>query len=83
MFGMDKDKAADPNGLIMEFLRTVEEVIKGNHLEIFAEFHKNLVIEESMKSNIIILVSKKYLSIKGQDSHLISLVPTIPCILFA
>lgn len=62
---MDKDKVVDFNGLIMEFLRIVEEVIKGNYFEIFVEFYKNLVIEESMKFNIIILVFKKYLLIKG------------------
>jgi hypothetical protein len=72
--GMDRDKAPGPDGFSMAFFQECWEVIKGDLMAVFSEFHDRGEFVKSINSTFIALIPKVYGAKEIKDFRPISLV---------
>jgi hypothetical protein len=72
--GMDGDKAPGPDGFSMAFFKECWEVIKGDFMAVFAEFHDRGKFVKSINSTFIALIPKVHGAKEIKDFRPISLV---------
>jgi hypothetical protein len=63
---MDKNKAADPDGLPMEFFQVSWPIIKEGIIELFADFYLGRMDIKRINYGIITLLSKSKEALKIQ-----------------
>lgn len=56
---MAKDKALGPDGFSMGFFQTRWDIVKGDVMQIFNEFHSFQKFEKSLNTTFIALIPKK------------------------
>ncbi|XP_040998117.1 uncharacterized protein LOC121244142 [Juglans microcarpa x Juglans regia] len=71
---MTENKAPDPDGFSMGFFQTCWDIVKGDVLQVFNEFHYFQKFEKSLNATFISLIYKKHGVSIIEDFHLISLV---------
>lgn len=57
---MASDKALGPNGLTMGFFQACWEMTKGNHMQVFQDFHTNARLEKTLNATFLALIHKKW-----------------------
>jgi hypothetical protein len=72
--GMDRDKAPGPDGFSMAFFQDCWEVIKGDFMAVFEEFHARGKFVKSINSTFISLIPKVQGAKEVKDFRPISLV---------
>jgi hypothetical protein len=72
--GMDGDKASGPDGFSMAFFQECWDVIKGDFMAVFAEFHERGKFVKSINSTFIALIPKVHGAKEIKDFCPISLV---------
>jgi hypothetical protein len=72
--GMDRDKAPSPDDFSMAFFQDCWEVVKGNFLAVFAEFHARGKFVKSINSTFMSLIPKIQGAKEVKDFQPISLV---------
>jgi hypothetical protein len=72
--GMDGDKAPGPDGFSMAFFQGCWDVIKGDFVAVFAEFHERGKFVKSINSTFIALIPKVHGAKEIKDFRPISLV---------
>jgi hypothetical protein len=72
--GMDRDKAPGLDGFSMAFFQECWEVIKGDFMAVFSEFHDSGEFVKSINSTFIALIPKVYGAKEIKDFRAISLV---------
>ena len=72
--GMDRDKASGPDGLTLAFFQGCWDVIKGDFMVVFAEFHARGKFVKSINSTFISLIPKVHGAKEIKDFRPISLV---------
>ena len=72
--GMDRDKALGSDGFSMAFFQDCWEVIKGDFMEVFEEFHARGKFVKSINSTFISLIPKIQGAKEVKDFRPISLV---------
>jgi hypothetical protein len=58
LFAMEKNKAADPDGLPIEFFQSCWDIIKEDLVDLFSDFHKGLLDLKRINYGIITLLPK-------------------------
>jgi hypothetical protein len=56
--GMDRDKGPDPNGFFMAFYQDCWEMVKGDFMVVFADFHSQGKFVKNINSTFISLIPK-------------------------
>ncbi|RVW68257.1 Transposon TX1 uncharacterized 149 kDa protein [Vitis vinifera] len=77
IFQLDRDKASGPNGFTIAVFQDCWDVIKEDLVRMFAEFHKNRIINQSTNASFIVLLPKKSMSKKISDYRPISLITSL------
>jgi hypothetical protein len=72
--GMDRDKAPGPDGFSMAFFQECWNVIKGDFMAVFSEFHDRGEFVKSINSTFIALIPKSQGAKEVKDFRPISLV---------
>ena len=72
--GMDGDKAPGPDGFSLAFFQDCWEVVKGDFMAVFADFHSHGKFVKSINSTFISLIPKLHGAKEIKDFHPISLV---------
>jgi hypothetical protein len=72
--GMDRDKAPGPDGFSMAFFQDCWEVVKGDFMAVFEEFHARGEFVKSINSTFISHIPKTQGAKEIKDFHPISLV---------
>ena len=72
--GMDRDKALGPNGFSLAFFQDCWEVVKGDLMAVFADFHSYGKFVKSINSTFISLIPKFHGAKEIKDFRPISLV---------
>jgi hypothetical protein len=72
--GMDRDKALGSDGFSLAFFQDCWNVVKGDFMEVFAEFHAQGKFMKNINSTFISLIPKAHEAKEIKDFHLISLV---------
>jgi hypothetical protein len=72
--GMDGDKAPGPDGFSMAFFKECWEVIKGDFMAVFSEFHERGKFVKCINSTFITLIPKRHGAKEIKDFRPISLV---------
>ncbi|XP_035545987.1 uncharacterized protein LOC118348461 [Juglans regia] len=75
--GMAKDKAPGPDGFSMGFFQTCWDIVKGDIMQIFSEFHAFQKFEKSLNATFIALIPKKHEALTIEDFQPISLVSNV------
>jgi hypothetical protein len=75
--GMDGDKAPGPDGFSMAFFKDCWEIIKGDFMAIFSEFHEQGKFVNCINSTFIVLILKRHGAKEIKDFRPISLVSGI------
>jgi exonuclease III len=75
--GMDGDKAPGPDGFSMAFFQECWEVIKGDFMAVFADFHERGKFVKCINSTFIALIPKVHGAKEIKDFRPISLVTGI------
>jgi hypothetical protein len=75
--GMDRDKAPGPDGFTLAFFQDCWEVVKGDFMEIFAEFHAQGKFVKSLNSTFLSLIPKFNGAKEIKDFCPISLVGSV------
>ncbi|KAF5457277.1 hypothetical protein F2P56_021390, partial [Juglans regia] len=75
--GMAKDKAPEPDGFSMGFFQTCWDVVKGDVMQVFSEFHTYQKFEKSLNATFIALIPKKHGASLIEDFRPISLVSSV------
>jgi hypothetical protein len=71
---MDRDKAPGPDGFSLAFFQDCWEVVKGDIMAVFVDFHSHGKFVKSINSTFISLIPKFYGAKEIKDFHPISLV---------
>ena len=71
---MDRDKAPGLNGFSLAFFQDCWEVVKGDFMEVFADFHTQGKFMKSINSTFILLIPKIHRAKEIKDFRPISLV---------
>jgi hypothetical protein len=74
IFGMDRDKAPGPDGFSLAFFQDCWEVVKGDFMAVFADFHAYGKFVKSINSTFISLIPKFHGAKEIKDYRPISLV---------
>ena len=74
---MSGDKAPGPDGFMMAFFKHCWEVVKGDVMAMFGQFHSRGTFEPSFNSSFIALIPKKSGAVDIRDFGPISLVGSI------
>jgi hypothetical protein len=72
--GMDRDNAPSPDGFSMAFFQDCWEMVKGNFMAVFEEFHARGKFVKSISSTFISLIPKIHGAKEIKDFRPISLV---------
>lgn len=72
--GMGSDKALGPGSFTMSFYQACWEVMKGDLMQLFQNFHNNATFEKSLKATFLALIPKMIRSTNVKDYRPISLV---------
>jgi hypothetical protein len=75
--GMDGDKAPGPDGFSMAFFKDCWEIIKGDFMAVFSEFHEQGKFVKCINSTFIALIPKRHGAKEIKDFRPISLVSGI------
>ena len=67
IFQLDRDKALGPDGFTIAVFQDYWDVIKEDLVRVFAEFHRNGIINQSTTASFIVLLPKKSMSKKISD----------------
>ena len=59
IFQLDRDKALGPDGFTIAVFQDYWDVIKEDLVRVFAEFHRNGIINQSTNASFIVLLPKK------------------------
>jgi hypothetical protein len=74
ILGMDRDKAPGPDGFSLAFFQDCWEVVKGDFIAVFADFHSHGKFVKSINSTFLSLIPKFHGAKEIKDFRPISLV---------
>ncbi|RVX07847.1 Transposon TX1 uncharacterized 149 kDa protein [Vitis vinifera] len=77
IFQLGRDKAAGPDGFTIAVFQDCWDVIKEDLVRVFAEFHRNRIINQSTNASFIVLLPKKSLTKKISNFRPISLITSL------
>jgi hypothetical protein len=75
--GMDRNKALGPDGFALAFFQDCWEVVKGDFMEVFADFHAQGKFVKSINSTFISLILKIYGAKEIKDFRPVSLLGSV------
>ena len=74
IFQLDRDKALGPDEFTIAVFQDCWDVIMEDLVRVFAEFHRNWIIDQSTNASFIVLLPKKIQTKKISDFRPISLI---------
>ena len=77
IFQLDRDKTPGPNGFTIAMFQDCWEMIEEKLVRVFAEFHRNRIINQSTNASFIVLSPKKSLTKEISDFRPISLITSL------